>query len=415
MFDTVCSFPLSSDLFTQAIHPSEPIIAVGLSSGHVQTLKLPPIGDNNDSEEYSSPAKNGTGQIETGWRTRRHKESCRSLGFSLDGRTLYSTGTDGLVKAASTETGQVESKIAIPLHNNQTDHPSLLHVLAPQTLLLATDSSALHLYDLRAGHFTDSKPQQTHHPHEDYISSLSPLPPTEASTSGFSKQWVSTGGATLAVTDVRRGVLVRSESQEEELLSSLYVSGLPVRQGSTSKGEKALVGGASGVLTLWEKGAWDDQDEAIVVDKEAGGGESLDVMTLVPEGVGSGGKVVAVGLGDGRVKFVRLGPNQVVGEVQHHDHEGVVGLGFDVCGRLISGGGEIVKVWHEAEPVVEHAMNGRAKRQLESDDSDDEEVDVDVDDDSEEDRKSKKKRKKRKRGKGKDRSSGQNVAAIAGL
>lgn len=113
MFDTVCSFPLSSDLFAQAIHPSEPLFAVGLSSGHVETLRLPPIGD-EDEDEQGSPAKNGYGQIETGWRTRRHKGSCRTVAFGLDGIALYSAGTDGLVKAAATETGQVESKIAIP-------------------------------------------------------------------------------------------------------------------------------------------------------------------------------------------------------------------------------------------------------------------------------------------------------------
>jgi hypothetical protein len=36
------------------------------------------------------------------------------LGFGTDGQTLYSAGTDGIVKAAKTETGQVENKIVIP-------------------------------------------------------------------------------------------------------------------------------------------------------------------------------------------------------------------------------------------------------------------------------------------------------------
>ena len=299
--------------------------------------------------------------------------------------------------------------------DDEIDSPSLIHCLSPQTILLATDSSALHLYDLRENNFTKQKPQQTHHPHDDYISSLTPLPPSETSTSGFSKQWITTGGTTLAVTDLRRGVLVQSEDQEEELLSSLYVSGLPAR--GTSKGQKLLVGGSSGVMTLWERGVWDDQDERIVVDKGLGGGDSLDVMTLLPEGLGAGGKVVAVGMRDGKVKRVSLGPNKVVDEIQHHEHEGVVSLGFDVCGRMISGGGEIVKVWHEAEQAVEDGVNGSAKRSHDDDDGNEETGDdgwADEDSDVEEE-KTKKRRKKRKRGKGKDRSGGSHIASIKGL
>lgn len=153
------------------------------------------------------------------------------------------------------------SKINLPpAPNSKPDNPTLLHALSPQTLLVATDSAALHLYDLRAPSTLRSKPSQTHRPHDDYISSLTPLPPTEASTSGFSKQWITTGGTTLAVTDLRRGVLVKSEDQEEEFLSSVFVGGLRARPGR-SKGEKVVVGSSSGVLTLWERGVWDDQDE----------------------------------------------------------------------------------------------------------------------------------------------------------
>jgi len=112
MFDTICTLPLTSDLFAQALHPTEPVLAVGLSAGHAQTLRLPAAA--NDSNEDGTPAsENGFGQIETSWRTRRHKGSCRCVDFSIDGEVLYSAGTDGLVKAASTTTGQVSSKIAI--------------------------------------------------------------------------------------------------------------------------------------------------------------------------------------------------------------------------------------------------------------------------------------------------------------
>jgi hypothetical protein len=117
MFDCLCTLPLSTDVFTQAIHPTEPVVAVGLSSGHVECFRLPPVaGDVSDeeSEAAATASENGYGHIDSAWRTRRHKGSCRTLGFSFDGETLYSSGTDGIVKAASSETGRVFGKLAIP-------------------------------------------------------------------------------------------------------------------------------------------------------------------------------------------------------------------------------------------------------------------------------------------------------------
>lgn len=413
MFDTICTCPLASDLFAQAIHPSEALVAVGLSSGHVATLTLPPVEDDDAQVVRGRRGSTGTGVVDTAWRTKRHKGSCRCLAYSVDGRQLYSAGTDGVVKAADSETGRVTGKVAIPINPSaspgKTEGPTIIHALSPQTLLLATDSGALHLYDLRdpaptlpldqpKTAFINPRPAQTHYPHTDDISSLTPLPPSSSSTSGYSKQWLTTGGTTLALTDLRRGVLVKSEDQEELLLSSLYITGLPAKKSTGSSGEKALVGGADGVITLWEKGQWDDQDERINVSRE---GETLDVMAVIPDGVGGFGKKVAVGLGDGKVRFVRLGMNKVVSEVQHDEVEGVVQLGFDVGGRMISGGGQVVKVWQEhiegeddEEEEVEDEV--AAKRGADSDDGSDE----DKGDSSEEEEKPRKRRKKRKRGKG---------------
>lgn len=132
MFDTVCSLPLTSDLFAQAIHPANPVVAVGLSSGHVQSFKLPPAPSSVEdwpgpdeaptrrSERRASSAaatESGLGEVETAWRTRRHKGSCRSVAYSPDGQILYSAGTDGLVKVARSEDGQVIGKIAVPEAN----------------------------------------------------------------------------------------------------------------------------------------------------------------------------------------------------------------------------------------------------------------------------------------------------------
>lgn len=392
---------------------------MGLSSGDVSTLKLPPVEDEEATE--GTPRRrgsDGTGVIDTAWRTRRHQGSCRTLAYSIDGRQLYSAGTDGIVKAADSETGRVTGKLAIPRPPSGTadvDGPTAIHALNPQTLLLSTDSGALHLYDLRdpapslpivdsKTAFTTGRPAATHYPHNDYISSISPLPASETSTSGFSKQWISTGGTTLALTDVRRGVLVKSEDQEEILLSSLYMTNMPAKKSRGSTREKALVGGGDGVITLWEKGQWDDQDERITVSREK---ETLDCMTEMPQGVGGFGKKVAVGLGDGKIRFVTLGQKKIVGEVKHDEIEGVVALDFDVGGRMISGGGSIGKVWQEptgeaAEDEEEEdsgVEDGAGAKRPAAGSDDDSDAGEEAYDSSEDEEKSSK-RKKRKRGKG---------------
>lgn len=271
----------------------------------------------------------------------------------------------------------------------------MIHALSPQTLLLATDSSALHIYDLRIPYSkVSAKPEQSHHPHDDYISSLTPLPASDTSTSGFSKQWVTTGGTTLAVTDLRRGILVRSEDQEEELVSTAFISGLA--SSGTSRGEKVAVGGSNGVVTLWEKGAWDDQDERIYV----GDAEAVETLTTVPDFLGKG-KMLAAGLDNGLIKFIRIGQNKVSSEVVHDETEGVVGLGFDVEGRMVSGGGQIVKVWHDAVNTSGgDSMAGEKHMMGDSDDSGDDSDDSDAEERRNANATERKKRKKAKSGRG---------------
>lgn len=101
----------------------------------MQTYRLPPkgadlatstssngyIGNNggrktNLTVRGRRSSEDGFGTVGTVWRTRRHKGSCRTLAFSEDGNTLYSAGTDGLIKVAETETGRVSAKISLPIN-----------------------------------------------------------------------------------------------------------------------------------------------------------------------------------------------------------------------------------------------------------------------------------------------------------
>ena len=211
---------------------------------------------------------------------------------------------------------------------------------------------------------------------------------------------------------------MKSEDQEEELLSSAFVGGLATKP-RRSKGDKVVVGAGNGVLTLWERSVWDDQDERIIVDRGgagSGGGESLDVLAVVPDGIGTG-KLVAVGMGDGKIRFVMMGVNKVVAEVRHDEVEGVVGLGFEVGGRMISGGGSVIKVWQEK--VVEEDTEedvGITKRSTESDSDDNNGGDLEENSDSsEEEEVERKRRKKRKRNKGKDRAGNPHIMAFKGM
>lgn len=283
--------------------------------------------------------------------------------------------------------------------SDSIDSSFVLHAQMPQTLLLSTDSSALYLYDLRADStFASSKPQQTHHPHDDYVSSITPLPPTENSKSGLSKQWATTGGGTIAIMDIRKGVLVTSEDQGEELLSSCVVDG------------KLVVGSEKGVLRIWQVGSWDDNEQTVAV---VGRGASADVLAAVGED-----PMVAVGMDDGCIRFVDLGGKRSKvlreSEVRHDEVEGVLGLGYEVGGRMISGGGQTVKVWEDSYGVddgeveeTEHEGLGVTNGKRVNDFGSDEDESEKGEDESSEEEIRKKKRKKRKRNKGKSQNGGQ--------
>lgn len=400
--------PSDSDAIEDASEDSSssPTKTSNLINGSPLSSILPRRGSSTSASE------SGLGSIATVWATRRHKGSCRCLAFSHDGEICYSAGTDGLVKVFPTETGRVIGKVAIPqnLGEEAVDGPTVLHALSPQALLLGTDSGKVYLHDLRqGGKEIVSRASQTWTPHGDeHVNAITPLPASEASTSGFPKQWVTVGGTTLAVTDLRKGTIATSEDQEIELTSLALVQGL--RKGGTSVGEKAIVGQSDGVVSLWERGVWGDLDERMVVDR---GGLSVDCLAEVPFGSGGGKlkmneKLVAAGLEDGRIRFIRIGRNGVLTDMdaKHDELDGVAAIGFDIEGRMISSGGQTVKVWTEAKGLPGGGRGGADKHAMSSDDDNDEDDESDMEDSSDGEEEPKPKRKKRKRNKGKDKSGG---------
>ncbi|KAG7139791.1 WD repeat-containing protein JIP5 like [Verticillium longisporum] len=346
MLENLCTLPLTADVFTAALHPTKPLLSVGLSNGRVETFRLPAVAGSDDDADDSS-------------------DSGETLAYSYDGSSMFSAGTDGLVKHFSPEDGKVLSKTVIPNRKNGPDGPSTLHALNPQSLLLGCDSGAVYLIDIKDG-VPAAQPHASHRPHEDYVSAVVALPPTKDSTSGVPKQWVSTGGTTLAASDWRRGVLSQSEDQEDELMCAAFVPGLGPKKNRNNG--MVAVGSGSGVITLWDRGVWDDQQERIIVDNARGGGESLECMALVPAELGWGKKLI-VGVADGTLRVVDIVKRKVDAEpgsvLRHDDLEGAVFVGFDCYNRLISAGGRTVKVWQELAELQGGGSDG------EDDDDDD--------------------------------------------
>lgn len=89
------SITLPSDLFSLALHPSKPLLAAGLSSGHLHTYTWPHSGDSNDNDDddddhdddnaQGDAKSEENGGFKISWKTRRHKGSCRCIAFSGDG------------------------------------------------------------------------------------------------------------------------------------------------------------------------------------------------------------------------------------------------------------------------------------------------------------------------------------------
>lgn len=166
----------------------------------------------------------------------------------------------------------------------------------------------------------------------------------------------------------------------------------------------------------------------------------MDAVVVLPEDFTVGGKwgrYVATGSGDGKVRIVKMGSNGVVATLAHsltaeevklkiaeddmkggYDkaiEEGVAALGIDCEGRVVSGGGSVVRVWYW-DSVVREADGGNKKKRRNDESGSDEEGNGSDEAGSSEEEREKRKKKKKKGGKGKARGVvAKAVASFKGL
>ena len=86
MLENLCNLPVTAEVFTQIVHPTEPLLTVGLVNGRVSTYRLPPArGGAAESDDDENSGTSGIGLIQEGWTTKRHKGSVRCLAYAHDG------------------------------------------------------------------------------------------------------------------------------------------------------------------------------------------------------------------------------------------------------------------------------------------------------------------------------------------
>lgn len=403
-------------LFAVAAHPTKPILAQGLATGHVfctsyDAEKLEQQQQERREQiikEEMENFKKGTvsqvvksvsqlkkkwwsiiedyddvpqdSHVVTMWKTRRHKGSCRSIIFdplenSL-GENIYSVGTDHIIKKANTETGKVIGKT-----DTSKDYPEekdaitrLCHSATNPFLLAGTENGHVLVYDSSNLSKAELK-FKVPNAHEDSINQIIPL------SSRSSYRYLTLGSTTLSHIDIRKGVVSQSDDQEDELLSMCYSSD----NITDNKNDTVLVSHGEGIVTIWKdsKNGWRDQLSRIKVNKGVSIDAIVPTMSCETEEMANS---VWCGDGDGLLHRINHKLGKVVETRVHSSATGkygaldeVGGLEIDYNYRLISSGMDLLKIWSEQsqEDIIESDVESES-----SDDSNESDDDSGIDSDS---------------------------------
>lgn len=405
-------------LFTVAAHPTKPIIAQGLATGHVfctsydaekleeyqaeqrelllkkqqEAFKQGKISQIiksvsqlkhkwwqviDDVSQYENP------YVNTLWKTKRHKGSCRSILFdplpNSVGENLFTAGTDHIIKKADTETGKVVGKVDVSKDysgNGNDAMTKLCHSSTHPFILTGTENGHVLVYD--SSNLKDKIKFKVVNAHDDCVNHILPMPAVSA------YHYLTLGSTTLSHIDIRKGIVTQSDDQEDELLSMCYASD----HVNDNKNDTVLVSHGEGIVTIWKnsKNHWRDQLSRIKVNK----GVSLD--TIVPTMNCDSDEMtnsIWCGDSDGLLHRINYKQGKVVETRVHSGSTGKYGavdevgnLDIDYNYRLISSGMDSLKIWSEQgqEDIIESGSDSES----DSDDDSDSMSDISNMSDSEE-------------------------------
>ncbi|WPK24965.1 hypothetical protein PUMCH_002264 [Australozyma saopauloensis] len=395
----------SEPLFTAAAHPSKPIIATGLGTGHVfcysyDDEELQEIVDNkraaflkkNDSDdvrvsllkkkwwvnEKDHSNMGSDSPVTINWKTKRHKGSCRSVTFDVlensVGEHLYSVGTDHMIKKAMTETGKVVAKTDFSSHLGEEKADEVTTVAASTThpfLLAGTEDGNVLVFDSNKLSSPELK-FRCDKMHEDAVSKILPMPAISA------YHYLSLGSTVLSHIDIRKGIITQSDDQSDELLSMCY----PTEYMYEKKNDTVIVGHGEGIVTLWKNSTncFMDQLSRVKVNKNA----SIDTL-IAPMNAGDPNLLDSIWCGDsdGLIHRINYKRGKVVERRAHSYLSSKMGLTDEVSGldidyqyRLISSGMESLKIW---SAQTEEDLKNESNSEDDSDSDSDSDSDLDSD------------------------------------
>lgn len=413
----------SDPLFTVAAHPTKPILATGLGTGHLfcysyDDEKLEERVNKN-REEYLMAADDKdnirvsqlkkrwwlhekdhatigpNSPLSINWKTKRHKGSCRSVAFDVlensVGEHIYSIGTDHMVKKAATETGRVVAKTEFSAFLGDEPKESVTTMALSTThlfLLAGTEDGNILVFD--SGKLSSPELKfRCDKMHEDAVTKILPMPAVSP------YHYLSLGSTVLSHIDIRKGIVTQSDDQSDELLSMCY----PTDYVFGNKNDTVVVGHGEGIVTLWRNStnSFMDQISRIKVNKNA----SIDAI-ISPMNAGDENLLDSIWCGDsdGLLHRINYKRGKVVESRAHLSlglgiADDVSGLDIDYNYRLISSGMESLKIWSQKSEEDLDNASGSEDNDSESDSESDSDSEIerfglngdsnDEDDDSEND------------------------------
>lgn len=301
-------------LFAVAFHPSSNEYVVGFVDGTVTAYTY------DTKERLSTQA----------WTTKRHKDSCRAIGYDQTGKYVYTAGSDKVLKKANAKTGKVVAK------NKQLEDVPTVMSINENFVIIGTENGSVLYYNpdnLKLAHSMKDI-------HEDSISSIVHVP-------GKSKYQVAvSSGSVVNTVDVRKEkVVLASDDQEDELTS-----------GCLASEELSVFGTAQGILTIWRNHHLQDQVNRVRLSDD-----SVDCVIA-----GEDENIVYAGCSDGCVYEVDIKTGKKLHTFEHDDIEEVTLIELDYEYRLVSGSMESLKIWSIEGDIVEEEEEGSKKKSKKS-------------------------------------------------